>query len=342
MKKILLSTTALVGMTALAAAADLPRRTVAPAPVAAPVVVAPAFTWTGFYAGVNAGWGFSDDRGFNGNQNLTVPAFGGGTFAVVPQGGGGGGFFNGNGGDSDGFVGGGQVGFNIQAGLFVFGIEADAQFVDIGGGNGGFGNNNNFGTAVAGGGAGAGGLGAVPGFGVRPPVAGAPGNVAFFNNNLHVSDIDTLVTVRGRLGLAFDRFMIYGTGGVAWVGYDDNGDNGIGTGFITGNSVPPPFFVNQAAANAGAGVAGTQFQGNGDDWGYVVGGGVEFAFTNNLSAKIEGLYVDMGDTRGFGTANPIVGVTNTGAAITANNFDGRTGTDFAIIRGGLNFRFGTF
>ncbi|MEQ4597812.1 MAG: porin family protein, partial [Methylobacteriaceae bacterium] len=49
---ILLSGTAL--------AADLPRRA-APPPVFQPV---PVFTWTGFYAGFNAGYGFGtqDDR----------------------------------------------------------------------------------------------------------------------------------------------------------------------------------------------------------------------------------------------------------------------------------------
>src|SRR5687768_6493876 len=59
MKKLLLSSVALLGLTATALAADLPRRTVvAPAPV--PVVAVPVFTWTGFYVGVNAGYGFSD------------------------------------------------------------------------------------------------------------------------------------------------------------------------------------------------------------------------------------------------------------------------------------------
>ncbi|HEX8664009.1 MAG TPA: porin family protein, partial [Beijerinckiaceae bacterium] len=59
MKKLLLSTVALFGVTAGAMAADLPRRA---APVFAPV---PVFTWTGFYVGVNAGygWGNDDDNG---------------------------------------------------------------------------------------------------------------------------------------------------------------------------------------------------------------------------------------------------------------------------------------
>src|SRR3954470_21598624 len=56
MKKILLSSVALFGLTAGALAADLPRRVVAPAPY----VPVPVFTWTGFYVGVNAGGAFQN------------------------------------------------------------------------------------------------------------------------------------------------------------------------------------------------------------------------------------------------------------------------------------------
>src|SRR3954466_4815566 len=57
MKKILLSSVALLGLSAAAFAADLPSRRVAPAPY----VAVPVFTWTGFYVGVNAGYGFSNN-----------------------------------------------------------------------------------------------------------------------------------------------------------------------------------------------------------------------------------------------------------------------------------------
>src|ERR671912_2111502 len=69
MKRFLLSTVALVGFAGIASAADLPRR-VAPPPV---VPIVPAFTWTGFYFGVNAGAAFNtaddEDLLFDGGGN---------------------------------------------------------------------------------------------------------------------------------------------------------------------------------------------------------------------------------------------------------------------------------
>ena len=57
MKKLLLSSVALFGLSTAALAADLPRRQyVAPAPI----IAVPVFTWTGFYVGVNAGAAFRD------------------------------------------------------------------------------------------------------------------------------------------------------------------------------------------------------------------------------------------------------------------------------------------
>jgi outer membrane immunogenic protein len=85
------------------------------------------------------------------------------------------------------------------------------------------------------------------------------------NNNFGGSSTGFLGTARGRLGIAFDRFLVYGTGGFAY-----------GTG---GNRFQNAFFTNNA-----------------NDWrvGYAAGAGIEYAFTNNWSVKVEYLYTDLG------------------------------------------------
>src|SRR3954449_10641315 len=139
MKKLLLSSVALLGLTVGATAADLPRRQYV-APV--PYVAVPVFTWTGFYVGVNAGYGWHDDNnddflnngfGFNGLGTGLAVQTNAGLQPVVPLTGNNSVFDNGRGG-RDGFVGGGQVGYNYQftpGNGFVVGIEADAQYADF-------------------------------------------------------------------------------------------------------------------------------------------------------------------------------------------------------------------
>ncbi|KAF0231443.1 MAG: outer membrane protein [Beijerinckiaceae bacterium] len=83
-------------------AADLPRKS---APVAPAYARAPIFTWTGFYVGVNAGYGFG---------GMTGP--GSGIFK-----------------DPSGFIGGGQVGYNYQINQVVVGLETDLQYSGISG-----------------------------------------------------------------------------------------------------------------------------------------------------------------------------------------------------------------
>ena len=118
------------------------------------------------------------------------------------------------------------------------------------------------------------------------------------------SSMDYFGTVRARAGYAFagtnsmlDRTLIYVTGGFAY------GDNTLGIANYTNQSK-------------------TQF-------GYAAGAGIEYAFTNNWTVKLEGLYVDLGrDTYTFRNANPIV------PAITTRNQ-----TEFAVVRAGLNYKF---
>jgi outer membrane immunogenic protein len=395
-----------MGLTVAATAADLPRR-VAPVPY---VPIAPAFTWTGFYVGVNAGYGFSSNHnddcfggfGFascgNGLGTLVAPSTPGGVLApVVPLSGfpfaNNNTFFGGNGDrNRDGFVGGGQIGYNYQftpgSGL-VIGIEADAQYADFGrrrNNNNFFGFNgfNNVGsgifTAVA-----AGDGIANPGLGVGAPTGlgnGALGNVALFgnafnsgfngfngfDNNRNRSDF--LGTVRGRLGWAFDRLLVYATGGVAFTGNNRNNNNNCfggfafagcgfgGGGFASGASlVGTGFYQSPAAQAIGAGVVPTTNttpffadRNRNNDVRGVVGGGLEYAFTNNLTVKIEGLYVfddnhHNNNNFGFGGGGGVVGVTNNGAAVisTGNGFlagfDNRRRDDLTIVRAGINYKF---
>ena len=104
MKKILLSSVALLGLATGALAADLPSRR-APAPIIAAV---PVFTWTGFYVGVNAGytWGPWDASS---SQIIFDPSA-----------------------THDAKVNGGlvglQAGYNWQAGGWVYGLEGDIQY----------------------------------------------------------------------------------------------------------------------------------------------------------------------------------------------------------------------
>ncbi len=201
MKKYLLASVAALGLVAAgaASAADLPSRK---GPVAAPVYV-PAFTWTGFYVGANAGYGW-------GNVNANG-------FANV--------------GDLDGFVGGGQIGYNYQMGPFVLGLEADLQGADLSSGN----------------------------------------NLGLLNVKT-----DYFGTVRARVGVAFDRFMPYITGGWA---YGNVKTSIPGIGFSSDRS---------------------------HTGGYAVGAGLEYAVTNNIIAGVEYLYVDLGEKNILG-ANTKVG-----------------------------------
>lgn len=183
MRKLLLSSVAIVAMSASALAADLPRREAA----VAPIYVAPIFTWSGFYVGLNAGATFNDN-----NRRLRPVIVNNGfvdadvtIFDTVFR-------------DSDddaAFTGGAQIGYNWQFGAFVAGVEADINYR-------GNGNNNGYDFAVIGGG----------------PYATA----TRFNYGGHEGG-DWFGTLRARLGFALDRTMIYATGGLA---FGDTGRTG--------------------------------------------------------------------------------------------------------------------
>ena len=126
-------------------------------------------------------------------------------------------------GSGNGFLGGAQVGYNWQMENWVFGLEADIQ-----------------GSAAKG------------------DVNGTAGGVTFSGT----AKTPWFATARGRIGYAFGRSMIYGTGGVVY-----------GRSTLDGTST-----------------LGGDFSSSANYWTYTVGAGYEMMLWDRWSAKIEYLY----------------------------------------------------
>jgi outer membrane immunogenic protein len=95
-----------------------PRQAAAPPPAPAPAPVQSA-NYTGFYSGLNGGGGFENTIN---NSVTSSSGFGIDLATAVP------GQLNTR---PSGFIGGGQIGYNWQAGLFVWGVETDFQWANI-------------------------------------------------------------------------------------------------------------------------------------------------------------------------------------------------------------------
>ncbi len=111
-----------------------------------------------------------------------------------------------------------------------------------------------------------------------------------------------LATLRGRVGYAFDRALIYATAGGA-----------------AGNV--------KATLSAG----GVSLSTDTNEFGWTAGGGIEYALTNNLTAKVEYLFVDLGN------GSLSCSVATCGIPITVP-----VSFDASLVRAGLNFKFGGF
>jgi outer membrane immunogenic protein len=160
------------------------------------------YDWSGFYTGLNAGFGFGQEE-----TTLLAPPvslFSSRTY--------------------DGFLGGAQLGYNFHSGYWMAGIEADIQIASIGGS-------------------------------YAPMV---PGGAVSRTNTL-----DAFGTLRGRIGFAFDRFLVYGTGGIA-----------------AGRNT---FQIIQGASATESAI----------HTGWVAGAGVEYGIGEHWSAKLEYLRLDL-------------------------------------------------
>jgi outer membrane immunogenic protein len=257
MKKLLVGAAFVALGTFSAQAADLavrPHRT-----------VEPAYNWSGIYIGANAGYTWSDHGVDLSPTSGDVPALISST-GQVP------GSVNLN---RNGFIGGGQIGYNWQFTNWLVGLEADIQGTSV----------DN--TALV--------HTAVPGMNAV--------------DNTVSSKLQWLGTVRGRIGfLPQNNWLIFVTGGLAY-------------GEVENSAT----IFN---------VAPLSYSGSSSDLktGWTLGGGTEWAFARNWSAKLEYLYYDLGKTTV--TLSQVIG-----DPAFAGTFAARFTNNGHIARAGINYHF---
>jgi outer membrane immunogenic protein len=240
-------------------ATDLPLPMYTKAPPAP--VVAPPYDWSGFYVGGHLGylWG----RTHVDDDGVTAERNA----------------------RTDGIIGGAMLGYNWQINRIVFGLEGDfgwtnargvgAETTDPGGGTGGSSAGDDGGGTTT------------------PPTL-----VPVITHAANHYDVRWTSHVRGRVGYAFDNWLIFAAGGFAAA------DLNFREGAISIDLVPAP--------NSG-----------GKYYGWSIGGGVEWAFTRNLFARVEYLYDDFGHKDYVGALGDRYRVSLTGQT----------------VRGALGFKF---
>jgi outer membrane immunogenic protein len=293
MKKLLLGAVALAalgaGVTANAAEIAVPRRAAYVAPV--------AYTnWTGCHLGGSVGNEWGRNRGYTttGASNHTGVEFtpdGEGGFVAhpgspaVPAG-----QQVAPGFDMNGFTGGVYGGCDYQFGAWLVGIEADWSNVNKSG--------QTFDSFT---------------FDVNGHQASNPSNVTEAQERWYA-------TLRGRLGYAIDKWLLYVTGGAAWVRIDSSEWRIL-------NPIPTALLQTDTRT------------------GWTVGVGIEYAVGWGWSARSEYLYIDIPSYTTFNGAgvlngpfviNPVTGSfagppTNLSTRLTNN-----------VWRFGLTYKFGNY
>ena len=167
-------------------------------------------------------------------------------------------------GDSgDGFLAGVHAGYNYQIGSFVIGVEGDVEGV--------FGDDDDGDVVVIG-----------------------PGGGVFTNYGFAGNALDWQGSIRARAGFAFDRALIYATGGFAFAGV--------------------------------SGSFGLLDSGDDNLTGWTLGAGIEYAFTNNLTTRLEYRYTNF----------------DGGDNVFNNVSLGSNDIEFHTVRAGLSYKFSTY
>jgi outer membrane immunogenic protein len=225
MRRLLLAGVALAVAATAALGADVPGRSL---PLPRTVSYVPFFTWNGAYVGLNVGYGFGSSQWTDIVTHTSTNKFS----------------------TSGGLVG-GTLGYNLQLGTFVVGLEGDIGW------------------------------------------SGIKGSTTTNCITTCETSSSWLGTARGRIGYAFDRFLPYFTAGAAF-------------GEVKGSVIGIGSFAETKI-------------------GWTIGGGLEYAFVDNWTAKLEYLYVDLGEA------------TCPAACSGGDPFNVTFTTN--IIRGGVNYKF---
>jgi outer membrane immunogenic protein len=134
-------------------------------------------------------------------------------------------------------------------------------------------------------------------------------------NATQTAGLEALGTVRARLGYAIDRNLFFVTGGLAY---------GEVKASTMATAVAPALSTEADIVSGSA---------SGWRVGYTVGGGYEYAFTNNLTGKIEYLFYNLG------TANYSVAPANSFTAAEELFINASQKFDGNVLRVGLNWKY---
>jgi outer membrane immunogenic protein len=261
--------------------------------VAAGVTQAKAEDWGGFYAGLNAGYGWGTGKT---TTNAFIGPYHPSLVGALPVSAAMSQAFPGNiDTDPKGFTLGGQIGYNWVRSSVLYGVELDLR--------------------------GAWMKGSADAIGVAP-VVGFPVNSLFCGSS-KTDELSYLSTLRGRIGYAGDRWLVYGTGGLA-LGHVKT--TLTSTEVLTGS-------VGSVTTAMPSSVSGSS-----NRLGWTVGVGAEYALSDKWSLKGEYLYYDLGstDVQSQFTSYQL----GTGAVFASANAKTSTKWTGNLLQIGVNYRFG--
>lgn len=266
----------------------------------------PGENWTGVYAGAHMGYGFGAVRGataaINPAATSVIPASSPVTraqFDAIP------------GTESadqklKNLLGGAQLGFNYQfANRLVLGLEGDFAWTRLGS---------------------------------HAEFVTMEGVTLARNRALQATmdyKFDWLTTLRGRAGYAFDRFLVYGTGGIAFLKETEQRNQlrskNNPSASLPGGTEPEVIFGERSEAIR---------------TGWALGAGGEYAFGSHWSLKGEYLYTRFGETT-FGFPDARAGIAPRGSTAafrpgSSNVINGRTASNEAslhAVKFGVNYHF---